>query len=366
MSNVISTANMNLVLPIPGVDPGPDYAYNVNASFQTVDGHDHSFGKGVQITPAGININADLAINQNNITFIRSLRFFPQVSPIAGASDVGCLYAAGVDLWFNDVSGNQIQITQNGGVAGTPGSISNLTPPASAAYVSAQAAFVWQSNVNKPANMDFASATFRNFTTNSKGLTLFPPAAMPADYQLVLPVLPGANGNFVTINTDGSMGSVVSVDNNTIKIISNQLVAQPDALGEEEHSWELNGNYPVLTYPLSNIDSVFFAPFNLTIRSVWIYNGDAGSSGTTEYDLKVASPGGSFATILSTTGQITSAAAGTIWSDSGTVIGAQTGVTKPVISNASINAGQAIRFDLIQSMTGAATDARIRIFYTKN
>jgi hypothetical protein len=134
---------------------------------------------------------------------------------------------------------------------------------------------------------------------------------------------------------------------------------------ESENSWELNGAYSGLTFPLLNIDSIFLAPYDITINSVWIYNGDAGSGGTTEYDLKVASPGGAFATILSTTGKITSAAAGTIWTDSGAVVGAQGGVTKPVISNASITAGQAVKFDLITSMTGSPTDARIRIYYTK-
>jgi hypothetical protein len=132
---------------------------------------------------------------------------------------------------------------------------------------------------------------------------------------------------------------------------------------EREHFFELNGNYPSLSFPLLNIDAIFFAPYALTITSVWIYNGDAGASGTTEYDLKVASSGGAFSSILSTTGKITSAAAAGVWTDSGSVIAAQTGVTKPVISVANISAGQAIKWDLIQSMTGSATDARIRIFY---
>jgi len=132
-----------------------------------------------------------------------------------------------------------------------------------------------------------------------------------------------------------------------------------------EHNWELNGVYSTLTFPLLNIDAIFLAPYDITIESVWIYNGDAGTSGTTEYDLKVKSPGGAYATILSTTGKITSAAAADIYTDSGAVVGVQTGVTKPIIATSAILAGQAVKFDLITSMAGSPSDARIRIYWTQ-
>lgn len=134
---------------------------------------------------------------------------------------------------------------------------------------------------------------------------------------------------------------------------------------QSENSWELNGTYSSLTFPLLDIDAIFLAPYTINIDSVWIYNGNAGSGGTTEFDLKVANPGGVFSTILSTTGKITSAAAASIWTDSGSVVGAQTGVTKPVVSTAVITAGQAVKWDLLTSMTGSPTDARIRIYYSK-
>lgn len=132
-----------------------------------------------------------------------------------------------------------------------------------------------------------------------------------------------------------------------------------------EHNWELNGEYPGLTFPLLNIDAPFLAPYDVTIDSVWIYNGVAGASGTTEFDLKVKSPGGAYATILSTTGKIDSTAASDIYTDSGSVIGVQTGVTKPVLSTTTILAGQMVKWDLIQSMASPAADARIRIYWKK-
>ena len=98
---------------------------------------------------------------------------------------------------------------------------------------------------------------------------------------------------------------------------------------------------------------------------MWIYNGTPGSGGSTVFDLKVKNPGGSYVSILSTPGVIGSAAAADIYTDSGSVVGVQTGVTKPVIATAAISAGQAIKFDLLSSMTGLAVNARIRIYWTQ-
>ncbi len=198
---------MNLVISTVAVAPGPDWANNTNADLSIIDGHDHSVGKGVQISPAGLNISSDLPFLGNNATGLRSVRFNPQGSPISGVADLGALSVSGVDLYYNDVSGNQIRITASGGVAGSPGSIGSLTPPASVTYVSGNQTFVFQSNVNTPANLDGGSVILRNITANSKGLTLSPPNAMGADYAITLPALP-ATTSYVTIDNAGSEGTV--------------------------------------------------------------------------------------------------------------------------------------------------------------
>src|SRR5271169_5190888 len=100
MANFNTTPNMGLPNPVPGVDPGPDYATNLQASLNILDGHNHSPGSGVPITPSGININADVPWNNFNATLLRSVRFNPQVSSLSGALDIGCLYESGVDLWY--------------------------------------------------------------------------------------------------------------------------------------------------------------------------------------------------------------------------------------------------------------------------
>lgn len=222
MANTIASPNMNLPIPVIGVDPSPQWAQDVNSSLTIVDGHNHTAGYGVPIPPSGLNINADLTFNAQNATNLRSVRFSPQVSPISGATDIGCLYESGVDLYFNDGSGNQVRITQSGGVAGTSGSIANLTSPASATYVALSQTFVWQSAANTPANMDNASITLRNLVANSKGLTLNPPNAMGADYSLTLPSLPPAQ-QIMTLDNSGNMAAPYTVDGTTIAIAANVI-----------------------------------------------------------------------------------------------------------------------------------------------
>lgn len=203
---------MNLQIPIVSQEPGPQYAQDVNTSLLTIDQHNHAFGNGVQITPNGLNINADLTVQNNNITSLRTVRFTPQTSTITAASpDLGCLYESGVDLYYNDGAGNIVRITQSGGVAGSPGSISGLTSPASASYSAGSQTFTWQSDANTAANMDFGSAIFRNITASSNGVTLSPPGALAADYTITFPAGPPVSTSFVTMDSSGNLGDSIAI-----------------------------------------------------------------------------------------------------------------------------------------------------------
>lgn len=230
---------MSLPIPSAGQEPGPQYASDVNNSFTIVDGHTHNPGSGVQITTSGLNINADLLINNNNLTLVRSTRFQPQGSPLSGAMDLGCVYESGVDLYYNDGNGNQIRITSGGAIVGTAGSISGLVPPASASYNTGSGTFIWQSGATIPANMDFASAIFRNMTAGSNGVTVSAPAALGSNYTLVLPTIPGTT-NFVSLDTSGNLAAVWNVDNTTINFTGNNIQIKPGSIGQTQFSSPLN------------------------------------------------------------------------------------------------------------------------------
>lgn len=201
---------MGLSIPVVGGDSGPAYGIYINNSLTLIDQHDHSSGKGVQITPAGMNISANLAMAGNNLITTRSVRFSAQTAAFSNAStsaDIGCVYNVNGDLYFSDGSARQVQITTGGGVAGTPGAISNLTSPASASYVSGTPAFVFQSAANTAASLDGRNITLRNSAANSKGMTIVPPSAMASDATVTLPAVPGST-QFLTMDATGAMGNV--------------------------------------------------------------------------------------------------------------------------------------------------------------
>lgn len=209
-----TSPNMSLPIPTVGVESAPQWATLLDSCMTIIDGHNHASGSGVQINPAGININSDLTINDNNLILARSLRFNPNLVAIGGPDDIGCLYEAGVDLYYNDGSGNQIRITQSGSVAGSSGTITGLpSGTASASY--AAGTFVFQSATNTSAVIDGGSFILRNATASSHGLTLAPPNAMGADYSLVLPTIP-ASLSLMTLDASGNMGTSTTVPSSAI------------------------------------------------------------------------------------------------------------------------------------------------------
>lgn len=183
---------MSLPIPVVLTEPGPQYALDVNSCMSILDGHNHTSGMGVQIPPDGLNINSDLTFSNNRLTLAKSITFTPQGGLLPGVSpDIGAIYVSGVDLYYNDISGNQIRLTQNGNIVGGSGSISGLVAPASASYNMSNTTFVWQSNVNTSAAMDNGPITIREEIANANGITVQSPSALAADYSLtLLPALP--------------------------------------------------------------------------------------------------------------------------------------------------------------------------------
>lgn len=196
------TPNMQLPNPVPGVDPGPDYAQNLQSSLNIIDQHNHTAGQGVQIQPAGLNINSDLPFNGNNAIALRSVRFLSQSAPIPNTSpDVGCLYVSGNELWFNDYNGgNQVQITTNGQINATSSGISSGT--ASASF--SAGTLVVKSSSTSYANIDVQSVVLANAGNLSNQLTLLSPT-LSSSFDLTLPSVPSAL-SILTVDASGNMG----------------------------------------------------------------------------------------------------------------------------------------------------------------
>lgn len=208
-----TSPNMGMPIPIVGQDPGPDWANNINASLQIVDSHDHTPGHGVAVPAAGLNINSDLPFHSNNATSLKSDQFSPQGSLLSSIDAVYTSTANGAinDLYYNDSAGNKIQITKNGSLNGTPGSISGLSPPASASYNGISSSFVWQSGVNTPAFMNSGPLIIGNNVANSKTVTLQPPGGLAANYSITFPSGTPANASVVTMDASGNLAATNSL-----------------------------------------------------------------------------------------------------------------------------------------------------------
>lgn len=201
------TPNMSLIVPTTGSEPGPTYANDINSSLILLDQHDHSPGKGIQITPAGLNINTNLNLQTNYLTNVGALVLTNQPS---GNSTLQALYAAPGgetstatnDLWYTDSNGTPIQITQNGIVKSTASSIPGES------Y--AGGTFTWvqtQSGLPlTPANFAIGSILLQPTSpSTTQGVLLGPPTIPASTIQdIQLPTVP-LSTSFMTMDTSGNM-----------------------------------------------------------------------------------------------------------------------------------------------------------------
>lgn len=198
MASTISP-NMSLIIPTVGAEQGPQYAFDVNSSLTLIDQHDHSPGRGVQVTPAGMNINQTLNFNSNsaiNLAFVGFTAFgapntFLQSLSVATSSTVN-------ELFYTDNNGASTQITKNGVVNAAASSIPGESYNAGT--------FIWvQGNGSTtPANFDIGSITLRpNIAGTTNGIILGPPT-ISSLYNVTLPTLPSSTA-IMTMTPAGAM-----------------------------------------------------------------------------------------------------------------------------------------------------------------
>lgn len=203
-----NTPNMNLLLPTIGIDSGLVWEQDINANSGTLDGHTHAPGSGIQIDSPGIHLTFDFPLNGNNLTLARSVNFQSQISPLTGtAPDLGCLYVSGVDLYYNDKSGNQIRITSGASVNATSSGITSGT--ASASFVSSILTVIQSVGVAAP--IDAASYILRYNgsypTPSGNAIVLAAPAALSGTYQITFPASPPVATYPVLMTSTGVLGT---------------------------------------------------------------------------------------------------------------------------------------------------------------
>lgn len=157
---------LSMSLPDVLITTGSDYATQINNAFLVIDAL-----VGQSFTPSQLNINQDLSFQNHNPTNQRSSRFTNQTASLALASDVNELYVQNGDLYYVDVSGNQVQLTVNGtlnaalvgGITGLGGTNAGLL------YSAGSTTFTLLANTGTlaQANIDVANATVRGQLLNT-------------------------------------------------------------------------------------------------------------------------------------------------------------------------------------------------------
>lgn len=214
MADTTISPNMNLPVPTVSEDFGPDWANNLNACLSAVDTHNHTSGQGVQIPPSGLNINVALPMGNNQLTQTQAVVFQAQSS----LSTLQAVYVSGVDLYYNDGSGNVVRITQSGSVSGASGTITGLpSGTASASYQSGSGTFQFQSATNTPANITGATVYIAEQTTSPNIIGLKSPTSLAASYDLTMPAALPASTQILQLSSSGVVTSALAVDNSTLQ-----------------------------------------------------------------------------------------------------------------------------------------------------
>lgn len=203
-----TTPNMTLDLPIPSTTSGPAWAVAVNEAFDTVDTHDHSTGNGVKITPTGLNINADLPLNENNLTEVRSVRFEDQGTVQTEATDLGCLQLVGGDLWWVNGNGTGVQITSGAGLSfsslgtiggdfGQPGVTASVT------YSDTTKIFSFLQDSGITAGLYGSKLLIADASSGALAVTITADASTGA-YTLTMPISAPTDNTVLTFNAAGT------------------------------------------------------------------------------------------------------------------------------------------------------------------
>ena len=135
-------------------------------------------------------------------------------------------------------------------------------------------------------------------------------------------------------------------------------------INDRQHSEKqffANGKYNISGAPQTYVDGFTFFQFDAEIIDVWAFVQQAGSSGVTEIDIKRATtPGGPWNTIFTVTPSFNFAAGSDVWVHVGSII---PNTTAPQLGTTQVNAGDALRLDLLQVQGGSVITCGAVIHY---
>ena len=256
-----TTPNMNIQVPQVGSTPGPDWAEINNAAFETVDEHDHSPGKGLPVTPDGLNLNGNINLQDNFEDNVGGVRLTQQGTVLATANDVRMLYSVNGDLYYNNEDGTDIKITDGAGLnASTIGGIGGDygSSDATLNYSELTKTFVFDQDIDKKAKIDVSDITIRDDEVAANGITIKSPVALGSAYDLTLPTGLPASTKILTVTSGGQIASTYDFDNVTTEVNASSIrvkdagvtnaklsLTQRSVVGEVKMLWRAGSAAPV-------------------------------------------------------------------------------------------------------------------------
>ena len=211
--------------PAVGTTTSPTWATNLNTTIDAVDDHDHSTNKGIRITPAAINVNADMEFNQNSASELKNLIFD---SSVTAATTSYSIYQASGNMYWRNGSGTAVQVTSGGAVNAGAGSISGMTgTDAGAAYTDGSKTFNFftdsgNSDYGKMAHADLLLFTYTNDNVADVNyITLVCSAAASGSSGTI--TVPAETGTLLSTATNfaGAINIATSNSNNNIALKPN-------------------------------------------------------------------------------------------------------------------------------------------------
>jgi len=295
----MATAGTNitaLAKPAVGTTTGPQWATDLNTSIDAVDGHDHSTNKGIRITPAAVNINADLEFNDNSATELKNVIF----STVTAATTSYSVYQASGNLYWRNGAGTAVQITTGSAVNAGAGSISGMTgTDAGVTYADGSKTFNFftdagNGDYGKMAHADLLLFKYTNDnSTDTDYITIAANSAASGSSGTIY--VPSENGTFLTTATSyaGAINIATSNSNNNIALKPHGtgfvLVGNAGATGKVTS----NGAYDLILSTNSGTNSG-----TITITDAADGNIDITPNGTGEVNIsKVDINGGTLAAI---------------------------------------------------------------------
>lgn len=201
-----TTPLMSLQRPTLGGDPGT-WDDQIAASFDLIDAHDHTTGKGTKVPTAGLNINADLTFGGYAATNVKAISFTAQASYSTNRS----LFVKTSDneLYWRTNAGAEVKVTSGSSlnlslVGGLYGDYS--TTDAQLYYDAASTTYRFLSD-DSPSTWASAGVgdllLYQKAASISNAVTLKSPNSLAASYSVTFPgAVPGST-SLVQMTTGG-------------------------------------------------------------------------------------------------------------------------------------------------------------------